>query len=121
LSAVLQSRRKESNQFFDALPWEETEKRMEDLPLHSAIGEMGRSLFDKDNQMPLQKNIVTVNLGNPISKKKELISSARIWTPAATNLTSNAIRWKMCGKVSMSSATMLKGTTTTTKGKSCSR
>jgi hypothetical protein len=81
----------------DALPWEETESKMKDLSLHPSIGKIWRSIFDKDDHMPLQKTMVTVNVGSPITKGKKNSSpknsSARIWTPAATNLTSNARQW----------------------------
>jgi hypothetical protein len=49
---------------FDSLPWKETEKKMEDLPIHPSISEMWRSLFDNDGQTPFQKTMVTVNHDN---------------------------------------------------------
>jgi hypothetical protein len=55
----------------DALPWEETKKKVEGLPLHPSIGEMWRCLFDKDNQIPLHKTMVTVKAGHLIFKKKK--------------------------------------------------
>jgi hypothetical protein len=72
---------------------------MEDLPLHPSISEILRSLFDKETQTPLQKTMVTVNIGNPLSKKRapHKKMSARILTPAATHLTSNARRLTACG------------------------
>ena len=46
------------------------EKKMEDLPMNPSIVEIWRSLFDKENKTPLQKLVVTVNVGHPVTKKK---------------------------------------------------
>jgi hypothetical protein len=63
---------------YDALPWTRTPITMEDLPIHPAIGEIWRCLFDKDKQTPLQKLMATVNAGNPrTKKKKELMNKTK--------------------------------------------
>jgi hypothetical protein len=56
---------------FDALPWEGAKTKMEDLPIHPSLAETWRCLFDKDNQTPLQKLMVTVYAGNLIGKEKK--------------------------------------------------
>jgi hypothetical protein len=52
----------------DAPPWENADKRMEDLPINPSIAQMWRCLFNNDEKTPLQKSMVTVNTGNPVSR-----------------------------------------------------
>jgi hypothetical protein len=42
---------------------------MEDFPIHQSDAESWCCLFDKDEQTPLQKLMITVNAGHAISKK----------------------------------------------------
>jgi hypothetical protein len=90
---------------FNVLPGEETDKKMEDLPLHRSIGEMWRSLFDKEHQRtPLPNKMVTVlvNVGNPLhSPRKQRTPHQKQfcqnWTPTSCNkldVMSNARRWR---------------------------
>jgi hypothetical protein len=58
---------------WDALPWDGTEKKMQDLPIHPSLSRMWMELFDRINHAPLQKLMVEVNRGSSaVGKKKQL-------------------------------------------------
>jgi hypothetical protein len=64
---------------WDALPWDSTEKKMQDLPIHPNLSRMWMELFDRINHTPLQKLMVEVEVNygssavgktNQLSKKE---------------------------------------------------
>jgi hypothetical protein len=86
---------------FDALPWDNTKKRIEDLPINTSIAEMWGCLFNNDEQTPLQRLIL--NTGHPVSRGKRnkcpKKNSASTRMTAATKLTSNARKWTKLAKL----------------------
>jgi peptide deformylase len=62
---------------------------MEDLTIHPSVAEMWRCLFDKDEQTPLQKLLVTVNAGHTILKKKKEQMSKKEFCLSLDNNCSN--------------------------------
>jgi hypothetical protein len=60
---------------WDALPWDGTEKKLQDLPIHPNLSRMRMELFDRVKHTPLQKLTfeVEVNCGSSaVGKKKQL-------------------------------------------------
>jgi hypothetical protein len=59
---------------WDALPWDGTETKLQDLTLHPNMSHMLIELFDSVDHIPLQKLMVEVDRGTFVAGKTKQLS-----------------------------------------------
>jgi hypothetical protein len=71
---------------WDALPWDGVEKNLEDIPIHPCISHLWRALFSRENKIPLQNLMVSVNNQSMSDSRSETLSKKDMVEAFDTNI-----------------------------------